>query len=186
MHINILLPHKEKFSINSASSVSITVMNNFNHSKYKKLIRIFGQNVCKPLIKDNFIGIKNPTIFLKVKTKTLLTKCRIINKTQTGKKIIEIHNRPYLVNTIFKKTQNKVITLFFHNDPLSMRGSKSIIERNKLLQRVDKVICVSNFIKNKFLKDVKINHNKVTVLYNGIERQSANFPKKKETNYFCR
>ena len=44
--------------------------------------------------------------------------CRIINKTQTGKKIIEIHNRPYLVNTIFKKTQNKVITLFFHNDPV--------------------------------------------------------------------
>ena len=25
-----------------------------------------------------------------------------------------------------------------------------------------------------------INHNKVTVLYNGIERQSANFPKKKK------
>ena len=98
--------------------------------------------------------------------------CRIINKTQTGKKIIEIHNRPYLVNTIFKKTQNKVITLFFHNDPLSMRGSKSIIERNKLLQRVDKVICVSNFIKNKFLRDVNDNHNKVTVLYNGIERHS--------------
>ena len=75
MHINILLPHKEKFSINSASSVSITVMNNFNHSKYKKLIRIFGQNVCKPLIKDNFIGIKIQLFFLKVKTKTLLTKC---------------------------------------------------------------------------------------------------------------
>ena len=75
MHINILLPHKEKFSINSASSVSITVMNNFKHSKYKKMIRVFGQNVSKPLIKENFIGIKNPTIFLKVKTKTLLTKC---------------------------------------------------------------------------------------------------------------
>ena len=181
MHINILLPHKEKFSINSASSVSITVMNNFNHSKYKKLIRIFGQNVSKPLINENFIGIKNPTIFFKSKNKNLADKmCRIINKTQTGKKIIEIHNRPYLVNKIFKKTQNKVITLFFHNDPLSMRGSKSIIERNKLLQRVDKVICVSNFIKNKFLRDINDNHDKVTVLYNGIERQSAKFPKKKK------
>ena len=181
MHINILLPHKEKFSINSASSVSITVMNNFNHSKYKKLIRIFGQNVCKPLIKGNFIGIKNPTIFFKSKNKNLADEmCRIINKTQTGKKIIEIHNRPYLVNTIFKKTQNKVITLFFHNDPLSMRGSKSIIERNKILEKVDKVICVSNFVKNKFLKDIQNHHDKVTVLYNGIERQLQNFPKKKK------
>lgn len=181
MHINILLPHKEKFSINSASSVSITVMNNFNHSKYKKLIRIFGQNVSKPLINENFIGIKNPTIFFKSKNKNLADEmCRIINKTQTGKKIIEIHNRPYLVNTIFKKTQNKVITLFFHNDPLSMRGSKSIIERNKILEKVDKVICVSNFIKNKFLKDIQNHHDKVTVLYNGIERQLQNFPKKKK------
>ena len=65
-----------------------------------------------------------------------------------------------------------------------MRGSKSIIERNKILQKVDKVICVSNFIKNKFLKDVDDNHNKVTVLYNGIERQSVNFPKKKKQIIF--
>ena len=181
MHINILLPHKEKFSINSASSVSITVLNNFNHSKYKKIIRIFGQNVCKPLIKGNFIGIKNPTIFFKSKNKNLADKmCGIINKTQTGKKIIEIHNRPYLVNKIFEKTENKVIILFFHNDPLSMRGSKSTIERNKILQKVDKVICVSNFIKNKFLKDIQNHHDKVTVLYNGIERQLKNFPKKKK------
>ena len=186
MHINILLPHKEKFSINSASSVSITVMNNFNHSIYKKLIRIFGQNVCNPLIKDNFIGIKNPTIFFKSKNKNLADEmCRIINKTQTGKKIIEIHNRPYLVNTIFKKTQNKVITLFFHNDPLSMRGSKSIIERNKLLQRVDKVICVSNFIKNKFLRDINDNHDKVQFCIMGLKDNQLIF-QKKETNYLCR
>ncbi len=181
MHINILLPHKEKFSINTASSVSITVMNNFNHSEYKKLITIFGQKISNPLIKDNFIGIKNPTIFFKSKNKNLADKmCKFINKTQTGKKIIEIHNRPYLVNKIFKKTENKVIILFFHNDPLLMRGSKSTLERNKLLEKVDKVICVSNFIKKKFLNDIKDYHDKVTVLYNGIERQLVHFPKKKK------
>ena len=157
MHINILLPHKEKFSINTASSVSITVMNNFNHSEYKKLITIFGQKISNPLIKDNFIGIKNPTIFFKSKNKNLADKmCKVINKTQTGKKIIEIHNRPYLVNKIFKKTENKVIILFFHNDPLLMRGSKSTLERNKLLEKVDKVICVSNFIKKNFLMILRI------------------------------
>ena len=181
MHINILLPHKEKFSINKASSVSITVLNNFKYSKYKNLIKIFGQKIDKPLFKDNFIGIKNPILFFKSKNKNLAEKmCKIINKTQTGKKIIEIHNRPYLVKTIHEKTENKVIILFIHNDPLSMRGSKSINERNKLLQRVDKIICVSHFIKNKFLTDVHCHHDKVTVLYNGIERQSFNFPKKKK------
>ena len=41
MFINILLPYKEKFSMNKASSVSLTVANNFEFSKYKKKIRIF-------------------------------------------------------------------------------------------------------------------------------------------------
>ena len=45
MFINILLPYKEKFSINKASSVSLTVANNLEFSKYKKQIRIFGHNV---------------------------------------------------------------------------------------------------------------------------------------------
>ena len=47
MFINILLPYKEKFSINKASSVSLTVANNLEFSKYKKQIRIFGHNVEK-------------------------------------------------------------------------------------------------------------------------------------------
>ena len=57
MFINILLPYKEKFSPNKASSVSLTVANNLEFSKYKKQIRIFGHNVENPMHKKNFIGI---------------------------------------------------------------------------------------------------------------------------------
>ena len=59
MKINILLPYKEKFDENKASSVSITVRNNLCHSKYVNQIRVFGQNVDNPLFKDNFIGLKH-------------------------------------------------------------------------------------------------------------------------------
>ena len=65
MFINILLPHKEKFSINKASSVSLTVANNIEFSKYKKQIRVFGHNVEDPMYKNNFIGIDNSWKFLK-------------------------------------------------------------------------------------------------------------------------
>ena len=44
MKINILLPYKEKFDENKASSVSITVRNNLLHSNYLNQIKIFGQN----------------------------------------------------------------------------------------------------------------------------------------------
>ena len=49
MKINILLPYKEKFDKNKASSVSITVKNNLSYSKYLNEIKIFGQNVEKPI-----------------------------------------------------------------------------------------------------------------------------------------
>ena len=58
MKINILLPYKEKFDENKASSVSITIKNNLLHTKYLSDIRVYGQNVEKPLFKDNFQGIK--------------------------------------------------------------------------------------------------------------------------------
>ena len=49
MKINILLPYKEKFDENKASSVSITVRNNLLYSNYLNEIKIFGQNVESPL-----------------------------------------------------------------------------------------------------------------------------------------
>ena len=45
MQINILLPHKEKFTKNKMSSVSITVKNNLNVTSFKKDLKIFGQYV---------------------------------------------------------------------------------------------------------------------------------------------
>ena len=67
MLINILLPYKEKFSKNKASSVSLTVANNLQFSKYKKQIRVFGHNLKDPMYKDNFVGINNSWNFLKSK-----------------------------------------------------------------------------------------------------------------------
>ena len=68
MKINILLPFKEKFDKNKASSVSITVKNNLSHSQNILIIlKIFGQNVDKPLFEKNFIGIKYSLLSFKSK-----------------------------------------------------------------------------------------------------------------------
>ena len=104
-------------------------------------------------------------------------KCKIINKNQKIN-LIEIHNRPYLVKYIKNKIEDSLLTLFLHNDPLTMKGSKSIQERKDILSVVSKY-CVSNFIKNKFLEGINKNKSKVVVLYNGVERSLKNFQKKK-------
>ena len=179
MKINILLPYKEKFTLDKASSVSITVKNNFKYSSFQKNIRIFGQYVEKPMFKDNFVGIKNSWNILASKNKFLATEmCRIILKEMQSYQMIEVHNRPYLINSINKRIKNRVLTLFFHNDPLQMKGSKTYNERQKLLNSVDKIYCVSSYIKSRFLKGIEDDEGKVIVLHNGIEKTKTNITNK--------
>ena len=185
MKISILLPYKEKFSKSLASSVSITIKNNIKYSIYKDNIRVFGRFVDDPIFDKNFFGIKNSINFLKSKNKFIGEQmCRILNEENNKNNLIEIHNRPYLVSLVNSKLKNKTITLFLHNNPLEMKGSKSIEDRINLLNKVEKVYCVSNFIKNKFLSGINHNHTKVTVLYNGIERVLNKFPRKKKEVVF--
>ena len=185
MQINILLPHKEKFTKEKAASVSITVKNNFQYSDFKTKIKIFGQFVEKPMLEKNFCGIKNPDSFFISKNKNLAVQmCKIIGKQKSSNQLIEVHNRPYLVNIINKKLDQKIITLFLHNDPLEMRGSKTIKDRENLLSLSSKIYCVSKYIKQRFLKGITHDREKVVVLYNGIIPFCNKMPKKEKTVIF--
>jgi glycosyltransferase involved in cell wall biosynthesis len=184
MKINILLPYKEKFDENKASSVSITVRNNLLYSNYLNQIKIFGQNVERPLFKNNFVGLKYSILSFKSKNKFLAHEMlKIINKDPDKKQILEIHNRPYLIEEI--KRENKFpVSLFFHNDPQTMKGSKSIRERENILEKCAAIFCVSEFIKKKFLEGINVNPQKVHVLYNGVEKKLKKFPIKKKEILF--
>ncbi len=184
MKINILLPYKEKFDENKASSVSITVKNNLYHTKFLNEIRIYGQKVDNPLFHDNFIGFKHSFLSLKSKNEFLVSKMlKILSKDENNKQLIELHNRPYLVDKIINKNKFPV-SLFFHNDPQNMRGSKSIKDREIILDKCAAVFCVSEYIKRKFLEGILNNKEKVHVLYNGVIRKPKKFPIKKKEILF--
>ena len=154
MKINILLPYKEKFDENEASSVSITVRNNLLHTNFLNQIKIFGQNVKNPFFKDKFFGFKYSILSLKSKNNFLAHEMlKIISKDLDKNQLIEIHNRPYLINQIAKGNKFP-ISLFFHNDPQTMKGSKSIKDRENILEKCAIVFCVSEFIKKKFLEGI--------------------------------
>ena len=184
MKINILLPYKEKFDENRASSVSITVRNNLVHSNYLNQIKIFGQNVKNPLFKDNFVGLKYSILSFKSKNEFLAHEMiKIISKDIDKNQLIEIHNRPYLVDKITKGNKFP-ISLFFHNDPQKMSGSKSIKDRKKILEKCVAIFCVSEYIKKKFLQGINGDIKKIHVLYNGVERKLVRFPIKNKEVLF--
>ena len=185
MIINILLPYKEKFDKKKASSVSITLKNNLNHTIFLNQIKVYGQNVDTPLFKDNFKGFKYSYWSFKSKNMFLadkMIKC-ILQKPQSIQ-VIEIHNRPYLVNYISNKIKNFPISLFLHNDPKDMTGSKSVKDIENILRNCSAVFCVSQYVKRQFLEGITKEDKKVHVLYNGISRKLKKFPYKRKEVLF--
>ena len=185
MNIDIILPYKEKFSKNEASAVSITVKNSMVHSKFFKNIRVYGQKTLTPFYKKNFIGLNNNWILHGGHNKSLAyhyyKKNLYLNK---NKRIIEVHNRPYIFNFLKRKISGCPITLHFHNDPQTMKGSKTVKEREYIAETAAAVYFVSNFIKKKFTEGLKNKYKNLYVIYNGVERKHKKLPNKKKEVLF--
>jgi len=185
MNIDIILPYKEIFSGEKASSVSLTVKNALEFSKFKSQINVFGQFTNSPFKNTNFFGIKTNKFLHFGNNNSLLINYLEIKKQQSpAKRILELHNRPYVFNLAVKKEKNIPITLHYHNDPREMKGSKSVIERILIAKNAAAVYFVSNYIKKCFLDGINENFNNLHVIPNGIQRKKTDLPKKKKQVVF--
>ena len=148
MKISILLPYKENYSKLNAGAVSLFVNDTTSKSKFKENTNIFGSTLNKNFLSKNYINIPSKITFFKSLNNQYVTDF-LNNKNFQNTDILEVHNRPKYVKQI-KQIYNKTIFLYFHNDPLSMNGSKYIFERKYLINNVDKLIFNSEWCKNQF------------------------------------
>ena len=184
MKIDIILPYKEIFSENKASAVSLTVKNSFEFSKFKKKIIIYGQHTNEPFYKKNFIGIKPRRLIHFGNNLSIVKQYIKLTKNNDNKKIIEIHNRPYLFNYLINKIRNIPIVIYYHNDATTMKGSKTVNERKEIIKNAAGIVFVSEFIKKQFLKGIKSRPKNIYVLPNGIKRISKKKPVKEKKVLF--
>tara|TARA_A100001011_G_scaffold344561_1_gene379621 strand:+ start:28 stop:2139 length:2112 start_codon:yes stop_codon:yes gene_type:complete len=182
MKISILLPYKENFSPIYPGAVSIFLNSVIKKSKYKKFITVYGNTKLK---KKYDIKYKNITIPRKIFGLGSQSSAYVNNfiKIENKKKsdIIEVHNRPTYLKLLIDCRADKV--LYFHNDPLSMNGSKSINDRIFLIDTCSRIIFNSEWSKERFLKDldeIYIKSQKLIVIKQSAERQKVNVNNKKK------
>ena len=96
--------------------------------------------------------------------------------------IIEIHNRPEYLNFLIDKKINSKLIFFFHNNPQEIRGSKTVKERLKILDKTDKVFFVSKWTQKKFFEGLPFkSKSNCEILYPSIKKvKNFNFKKKKQ------
>jgi glycosyltransferase involved in cell wall biosynthesis len=182
MKISVLLPYKENFSPEYPGAVSIFLNAVTLKSKFKKFITIYGNTNFK---KKYNIRYKNIEIKKKILGLGSQTSNYIDNFVKLEKKnpsdIIEIHNRPLYIQLIDHIESKKV--LYFHNDPLSMNGSKSINERINLLNKCSKIVFNSEWSKKRFLtklESIYFKSQKLIVIHQSADLQKVNLKKKEK------
>jgi hypothetical protein len=170
MKIATILPYKENYSKNGAGAVALWVSEFIRDSVNKNSTYIFGSTQNKKFLSKNYININLNKFNSKFNSTTKKYSQEILKKVQDHNfDIIEIHNRPNMVMDFSNKVNSKII-LYFHNDPTSMKGAKTIEERLNLLDKVDKIIFISDWVKKKFFTNLpRISQNKTDIIYHSID-----------------
>ena len=182
MKISILLPYKENFSPEYPGAVSLFINETSQISKYKNNIRIFGSTNYKKKFKLNYTNIKLKKNLLGSQSKQYIKKFIGIERLKPSN-LIEVHNRPNYLPLLEERLNKRNYTIFFHNDPLSMDGSKTIEERIWLIKKCYRIIFNSNWSKKRFLNGLdnkSINSDKLLVFYQSAQKANINILKKKK------
>ena len=176
----IILPFKESFEVNNSGAASLFVKQSLRKENLKNFI-IYGS----PCIIEN----KYQKIFFANNIQKRIfrnynyIKYFIDNFIKINFESIEIHNRPEYVKFIKNAFPKSKIIFYFHNDPLTLRGSKSYDDRKYINENCD-VIFLSKWIKNRFkVKDLK--NNKNAVIYPGFKKNNKRIKHRKNIIFFC-
>ena len=182
--IATILPYKENYTFSKAQAAAIWVCDFFKYSDFKNTNFIFGNTKNTDYLTKNYINIKINNLKSKFSSSTNEYCKNFIEKTKDSNfDIIEIHNRPLVFNYLKNKIVSKFI-IYFHNDPLSMNGSRSTTERLKLLNEIDKIIFVSKWVQARFFinLDPKL-MNKTEIVYPSIHRDKKIYKKNKKITF---
>ena len=184
MKIATILPYKENYTFSKAQAAAIWVSDFYKYSKFKNQTFIFGNTSTKDFLTKNYINIEINNLKKKFTSTTKEYCNNFIKKTKNKNfDVIEIHNRPEVFNLLKDKIKSKFV-LYFHNDPLSMYGSKSANERLKLLISLDKIVFISKWVQERFFIDLdKKLSDKTEVIYHSIHRIKKRDKKEKRITF---
>ena len=183
MKISILLPYKEDFTPDYAGAVSLFLNDTIKLSKYNKNIQVFGNTSFKKKLLKNYTNLKFTKFFFRSSSKAYVKKFLEVENIKKSN-LIEIHNRPEYIDSIYKR--NKNIVLYFHNNPLEMKLAKTVNERINLYNKTKKIIFNSNWTLKQFTKGLNKKYitNKLEVISQSTSKKIINFKNKKKIVLF--
>ncbi len=182
--IAIILPYRADFSPLRAGAIELCVEETSTVSKYAQDIVVYGQEIDDPFASVEYCGVKLGLD--RVRGRTIGMARRLIKLWRSNlPELIEVHNRANLFLALKRALPSARVTLHFHNDPQTIRGAKTVAEREVLTELADAIVCVSSFVKERFVEGVSSETDHVHVVENGVPRFSDVMPSKDKLILFA-
>ncbi|HMX99631.1 MAG TPA: glycosyltransferase family 4 protein [Agitococcus sp.] len=183
--IAIILPPRERFRPADAGAVALTVKDFVLASQYasrSKLVVIGREtypfaNVPYQYVSQSFLGRVLGT------TKGYAYDCCQWLKQHRSIAIVEVHNRIPLALFIKKKYPHLKVCLHLHNDPYGMQGAKTQTQRHDLLVSLDRIYCVSHYVRRQLLVNLEEYTAKTQVIYNALALPQKLINLERKQNY---
>jgi UDP-glucose:(glucosyl)LPS alpha-1,2-glucosyltransferase len=179
--IVVILPVRERFRATDAGAVALCVKEQAALSRYAKQITVIGA------MQGGFEGVLYQQVgfmfsLLLGKSLAYQLACQRYIKSQSPC-LIEIHNRVELFLSLQGYFAQIPCCLFLHNDPQSIKGCRTVSERQLLLNKAAAIYCVSDYVRQRFILELVGNIDKVKVIYNGIVKTDIITHKQKIVSY---
>ena len=170
--IAVVLPRKEAFATDRFGAIALTAEAYARHSRFRAETEILGMAVDRP---------RDPDIFRAVAPKDSLWRRRNLGFAEgcvayfgaTPPRHIDVHNRVEVFFRLADAFRNADLSLWFHNDPQDTRGAYRAADRQRILARARRVVCVSDWVRARFLDGVSGDASRVVVLPEGIDTRDA-------------
>jgi UDP-glucose:(glucosyl)LPS alpha-1,2-glucosyltransferase len=85
--------------------------------------------------------------------------------------VVEVHQQPGLARLLARLLPGSRVLLFLHNDPLEMRGLRSARARRRALAALHRVVCVSAYLRDRYMLDLAASHPEPEILHNPLNLQ---------------
>jgi glycosyltransferase involved in cell wall biosynthesis len=177
--LHLLLAPKERFEAGGAGAFALNALETTLASRWRSGITVFGTPVPRPFPSVSFQSIEVPRWPLRGRNIEMVRRyVKAVRRAPPD--LVEVLNRPVMMDYLRRKLPGAALILQFGNDPRGMDGSRSVVERQKLLAQCDAIVCVSDFIRRCFLDGFEdpLSH-RVTVIHTGVHAPAA-FPEGKE------
>jgi glycosyltransferase involved in cell wall biosynthesis len=178
-HLHLLLAPKERFEPEGAGAFALNVLETSRVSRFRDGIAVFGSPVENPFEGIRFQPLRKAQWWEGDRNRAM---ARLYGKFAHKERpdLIEVYNRPVMIEVLRRCVGEIPIALHFGNDPRRMNGSRSVSDRRDLLTKAVAIVCVSDFIRRCFLDGIDNPLSaRVHVIHTGVPRASE-FPAKQK------